>query len=68
MACSTCHVLVRPADFARLPPASAEEEDMLDFAVGASRTSRLACQIVLSDDLATLEVRMPRGVHDASRR
>ncbi len=68
MACSTCHVLVRPADFDRLPRPTAEEEDMLDFAVGASRTSRLACQIWLDGGLDTLEVRMPRGVHDASRR
>ena len=68
MACSTCHVLVRPEDFAKLPPASPEEEDMLDFAAGASRTSRLACQIWLIEGLDTLEVRMPRGVHDASRR
>ncbi len=68
MACSTCHVLVRPDDFAKLPAATAEEEDMLDFAVGASRTSRLACQIWLAPDLAHLEVKMPRGSHDASRR
>lgn len=67
MACSTCHVLIKPDDFARLPQASAEEEDMLDFAVGASRTSRLACQIVLSGDLATLEVKMPPGAVDLSR-
>ena len=68
MACSTCHVLIKPADFDRLPRASVEEEDMLDFAVGASRTSRLACQIWLSDDLATLEVKLPRGSVDHSRR
>ena len=68
MACSTCHVLVRPADFARLPPASAEEEDMLDFAVGASRTSRLACQIRLDAALREIEVRMPPGSVDMSRR
>ncbi len=68
MACSTCHVLVKPADFDRLPPASAEEEDMLDFAVGASRTSRLACQIWLTADLATLEVKLPPGSVDMSRR
>lgn len=68
MACSTCHVLVRPADFDRLPPASSEEEDMLDFAIGASRTSRLACQIVLTDAVETLEVRMPPGSVDMSRR
>jgi len=47
MACSTCHVIVAPADFARLPRASEAEEDMLDLAAGACRTSRLACQISL---------------------
>ena len=51
MACSTCHVIVAPDDFAKLPPASDEEEDMLDFAYGVSRTSRLACQICLGDKL-----------------
>ena len=64
MACSTCHVVVAAADFATLPKASAEEEDMLDFAWGVTRTSRLACQIWLSDTLATLEVRMPGGSVD----
>ena len=68
MACSTCHVLIKPADFDRLPPASTDEEDMLDFAVGASRTSRLACQIWLDDSLATLEVKMPPGSVDMSGR
>ena len=67
MACSTCHVLIRPADFDRLPPATADEEDMLDFAVGASRTSRLACQVRLSDDLGSIEVKMPPGAVDVSR-
>lgn len=59
MACSTCHVIVDPADFDRLPPASEPEEDMLDLAAGATRTSRLACQIVLSADLESLTVRIP---------
>ena len=44
MACSTCHVIVDPADFARLPRASEEEEDMLDLAAGATRTSRLSAR------------------------
>ncbi|WP_426163856.1 2Fe-2S iron-sulfur cluster-binding protein [Sandarakinorhabdus sp. DWP1-3-1] len=67
MACSTCHVLVTGADAAKLPAPSDEEEDMLDFAVGASRTSRLACQIRLTADIAALDVRMPPGVVDMSR-
>jgi ferredoxin len=59
MACATCHVIVAEADFVRLPPPSAEEEDMLDFAHGAARTSRLACQIVLDATLDGLTVRVP---------
>ena len=64
MACSTCHVIVAAEDFDRLPPASEEEEDMLDLALGATRTSRLACQIVLSDGLDGLTVKMPPGARD----
>ena len=49
MSCSTCHVIVDAADFAGLPSASEAEEDMLDLAAGATRTSRLSCQIHLRD-------------------
>lgn len=59
MACSTCHVIVAARDFAKLPPASEEEEDLLDLATHATRTSRLACQILLDDGLATLDVTVP---------
>lgn len=59
MACSTCHVIVDKADFDRLPPASEEEEDMLDLAAGARRTSRLSCQILLTEALDGLTVHIP---------
>ncbi len=58
MACSTCHVIVDPDDFAKLPRASEEEEDLLDLATGVARTSRLACQIWL-EGFDSLTVRMP---------
>jgi ferredoxin len=61
MACSTCHVIVDAEDFGRLPPATEEEEDLLDLAAHATRTSRLACQIILTEDLETLDVRIPPG-------
>ena len=64
MACSTCHVIVSAEDFARLPPASEAEEDMLDLAAAATRTSRLACQIVLPPDMDSLTVRMPGEFHN----
>lgn len=59
MACSTCHVIVAKEYFDRLPPASEMEEDMLDLAAGVRRTSRLACQIMLTDDLDGLTVQIP---------
>jgi ferredoxin len=64
MACSTCHVIVAPEWFERLPPADADEEDMLDLAAHVARTSRLSCQIVLGEDLDGIEVRIPGESHD----
>ena len=68
MACSTCHVIVDAADFAKLPRASEEEEDMLDLASHVTRHSRLACQIWLGDELDSLTVRMPAGVRNMQGR
>ena len=59
LACATCHVIVAPEDVARLDEASAEEEDMLDLAVGVRPTSRLGCQIVVREDLDGLTVHLP---------
>ena len=68
MACSTCHVIVAAEDFAKLPPACEEEEDLLDLAARVTRTSRLACQIRLSEALENLTVRMPGGAHNMQGR
>lgn len=59
MACSTCHVIVDAEDFAKLPEATEEEEDLLDLAAHATRTSRLACQILLTEEMESLDVRIP---------
>lgn len=64
MACSTCHVIVSPDWFGQLPEASMDEEDMLDLAAGVTRTSRLSCQIELTDALDGIEVRIPGLAHD----
>lgn len=68
MACSTCHVIVGPEWFDRLPPAVDDEEDMLDLAAQVTRTSRLSCQIVLTSELDGLEVRIPGESRDMRRR
>jgi ferredoxin len=64
MSCSTCHVIISPEDFAKLPPISEEEDDLLDIAAYVTRTSRLACQIVLEEEWDELAVRMPGGCID----
>jgi ferredoxin len=68
MACATCHVIVDPADFPRLSAASEDEEDMLDLAFGTTRTSRLACQIVLTPELDGLTLRIPGGSPNGQER
>jgi ferredoxin len=59
MACSTCHVIIDKEWFDKLLPAVEDEEDMLDLASGARRTSRLSCQIELSEELDGLVVHIP---------
>ena len=68
MACSTCHVILPHEWFDKLPPAVEDEEDMLDLATGACRTSRLSCQILLSDELDGIEVRIPAESRDMQKR
>jgi ferredoxin, 2Fe-2S len=59
MACATCHVILEPKDASRLGVASPEEEDMLDLAAGVRPTSRLGCQIVVTEELDGLTVHLP---------
>ena len=68
MACSTCHVIVAKDWFGKLAPAGEDEEDMLDLAADVTRTSRLACQITLTEALDGLEVRIPGESRNMQRR
>ncbi|MFC4351243.1 ferredoxin family 2Fe-2S iron-sulfur cluster binding protein [Fodinicurvata halophila] len=59
LACSTCHIIVDEKWFKRLSEPSEDEEDMLDLAFDLQRTSRLGCQIVMTEELDGLTVRLP---------
>ena len=59
MACCTCHVIVDEAWFGKLRGASEEEEEMLDMDRNVAPTSRLGCQITLTEDLDGLVVSLP---------
>ncbi|MHA1539756.1 MAG: ferredoxin family 2Fe-2S iron-sulfur cluster binding protein [Alphaproteobacteria bacterium] len=61
LACSTCHVVVDENDFDKVPAASEDEEDMLDLAFGLTVTSRLGCQIIMTEELDGLTVTVPKG-------
>ena len=64
LACSTCHVIVDKAFYDKLKPASEDEEDMLDLAFGLTHTSRLGCQIMMSDALDGLKVALPTATRN----
>jgi len=64
LACSTCHVIVDPSWFKRLAKPTEDEEDMLDLAFGLEQTSRLGCQIVMTEQLDGLTVRLPAATRN----
>ncbi len=67
LACSTCHVIVDAAWFPKLAKPTEDEEDMLDLAFGLEKTSRLGCQIVISEMLDGLVVRLPSATRNAAK-
>ncbi len=62
-ACATCHIFVDAAWADRLGERNAMEASMLEFAEGVRETSRLACQITVSDALDGLVVHLPEAQH-----
>jgi len=64
LACSTCHVIVDPEWYELLKTASEDEEDMLDLAFGLTQTSRLGCQIIMSEELDGLTVKLPAATRN----
>ena len=64
LACSTCHVIVDEGWYAKLTPAEEAEEDMLDLAFGLTRTSRLGCQILMTEALDGLRVALPSATRN----
>ena len=62
-ACATCHVYVDPAWMARTGSRTPSEEDMLNLVSELRENSRLACQIIIADDLDGLVVTLPESQH-----
>ena len=66
LACSTCHVVVDKEHFDKLESPSEDEEDMLDLAFGLTPTSRLGCQIIMSEELDGLTLVVPDQTRNVS--
>lgn len=65
LTCSTCHLIFKKEDYDSLPETPTDEEfDMLDLAYELSDTSRLGCQIILSEKLDGLQVKVPATIND----
>jgi len=59
MVCGTCHVHLSDMTYAALSPVPAMEAEMLEYVIDPDATSRLSCQIVVSDALHGAEIRVP---------
>lgn len=64
LACSTCHVIVDEGDFPKLSPATEDEEDMLDLAFDLQKTSRLCCQIIVTEELNGMMFKLPKATRN----
>lgn len=64
LACATCHVIVDEEFYHKLKNPSEAEEDMLDLAFGLTHTSRLGCQIIVSEELDGIRVRLPSATRN----
>lgn len=63
-ACSTCHLILPMDVYDALEYPSEEEEDMLDMAFGLTETSRLGCQVIISEDMDGIVVEMPKATRN----
>jgi 2Fe-2S ferredoxin len=59
--CATCHCMVEAGAVSRLPAAASDEDQMLDFTAEPRQpSSRLACQIKITSDMAGIQFLMPK--------
>jgi 2Fe-2S ferredoxin len=58
-ACATCHVYVDEKFIDKLPKPQESEQDMIDFVANPKNNSRLSCQLMITDELDGIVVRMP---------
>jgi 2Fe-2S ferredoxin len=66
LACATCHVILDQKYFDMLDEACEAEEDMLDLAFGLTHTSRLGCQIIITEEFDGMKLKLPTATRNIS--
>ena len=61
-ACATSHVILPGALYDKFPLVNDDENDMLDLAADVERTSRLGCQVKVTEDFAGCDIKLPKSV------
>ena len=61
LSCATCHVYVDDAWRDKVGQPGSDEEAMLQLAVEPNESSRLSCQVTVTDELDGLVVRVPEA-------
>ena len=64
LACSTCHVILEQEIFDKLTAAKEEEEDLLDLAFRLTHTSRLGCQVIVTDEFEGAKITIPSATRN----
>lgn len=65
LTCSTCHLIFPKDVYDNIPNKPTDEEmDMLDLAYELTDTSRLGCQVIMTEELDGIEVRVPSTIND----
>ena len=67
LSCSTCHLILDENNYNQLKPPNDEENDMLDLAFGLKKTSRLGCQITVTENMKDWVFVVPKEVSDARK-
>ncbi len=57
--CGTCHVFIEPSYLKKLNEASLDELDLIEVLPNGKMNSRLACQIIINEDLDGMIVTIP---------
>lgn len=68
LACSTCHLIFEKVDFDKIPEIATDEElDLLDMAHGLTDTSRLGCQVDVTNEMDGIVLKVPTETYDARK-